>query len=191
MRSIAQSEIDIPRIGAFGNPFLNYRETLILIALVRSVEPKVMIEFGCNAGRTARNVLDHIPSLEHYIGIDAPFSHMPTLAQQVSERVLCPGLFAYENPRFVLMIRERGSLDLTPQDLPPCDAAFIDADHSEQAVIHDSRLAFELVRPGGVIVWHDYGNQAVEVTQALDQLCNEGWPIEHVEESWIAFCRIA
>jgi hypothetical protein len=189
MRSIAQSEIDIPRIGAFGNPFLNYRETLILIALVRSVEPKVMIEFGCNAGRTARNVLDHVPSLKHYVGVDAPFSHMPTLAQQVRERVLCPGLFVCDDPRFDLIVPLHGSLDLTPQDLPRCDAAFIDGDHSEQAVLHDSWLAFELVRPGGVIVWHDYGNPAVEVTQALDRLCCEGWPIGHVEESWIAFMR--
>jgi hypothetical protein len=156
---------------------------------VRSVEPKVMIEFGCNAGRTARNVLDHVPSLEHYIGIDAPFSHVPTLTQQVSERVLYPGLFVYEDPRFELIVPLRGSLDLGPQDLPPCDVAFIDGDHSEHAVIHDSNLAFELVRPGGVIVWHDYGNQAVEVTQALDRLCSEGRLIEHVEESWIAFMR--
>jgi hypothetical protein len=26
------------------------------------------------------------------------------------------------------------------------------------------------VRPGGIIIWHDYGNPTVEVTQVLDHL---------------------
>jgi Methyltransferase domain len=91
--------------------------------------------------------------------------------------------------RFVLGLRERGSLGLQPEDLIPCDA-LIDGDHSERAVLHDSELARSLVQPGGVIMWHDYGNPAVEVTPTLDRLSDFGWPIEHVENSWIAFCRI-
>ena len=74
--------------------------------------------------------------------------------------------------------------------LEACDAVFIDGDHSELAVLHESRLARRLMRGRGIIVWHDYGNNAVEVTHALNRLHNEGWPISCVEHSWLAFMRV-
>jgi predicted O-methyltransferase YrrM len=184
------SEIKVASIAAF-NPYLRPDELSIIVALVNSVAARVMIEFGCNVGRTAKTLLDNVPTLERYIGIDVPYGHVPTLAQQRGETPAMPGLWVADDPRFVLMIRERGSLDLGVQDLEPCDAAFIDGDHSHITVIRDSEIARALVRPGGIIIWHDDGNPAVEVTQALDLLCRQGWPIEHVEESWIAFRRIA
>jgi hypothetical protein len=36
------------------------------------------------------------------------------------------------------------------------DTALIDGGHSEEVVKSDSEKAFKLVRPGGVIMWHDY-----------------------------------
>jgi hypothetical protein len=74
--------------------------------------------------------------------------------------------------------------------LEPCDAVFIDGDHSEAAVLHESRLARRLIRGAGIIVWHDFSNPAVEVTQALSRLDDEGWPINCVEQSWLAFMRV-
>jgi hypothetical protein len=57
-------------------------------------------------------------------------------------------------------------------------------------VLQDSRTARALVRQGGVIVWHDYRNGAVEVTPVLDRLAaDEGWPLLHVEGTWLAFLR--
>jgi hypothetical protein len=67
---------------------------------------------------------------------------------------------------------------------------FIDGDHSELAVLHESRIASYLVRRGGIIVWHDYDNPAVEVTQALNRLHEEGWPIASVVGSWLAFMKV-
>lgn len=36
------------------------------------------------------------------------------------------------------------------------DIAFIDGDHSYEAVRKDTRMILPLMKPGGVIVWHDY-----------------------------------
>jgi hypothetical protein len=36
------------------------------------------------------------------------------------------------------------------------DLIFVDGSHQENAVIEDSRLALEIIAPGGLIVWHDY-----------------------------------
>jgi len=166
------------------NPYLNPADTDALLGLVKSVRPRVMIEFGCNYGRTAAVLLKQVPTLETYIGIDVPFAHRPALGCQQSEVPLYPGEHAANDPRFSVLLRD--SRTLTKADLEPCDAVFIDGDHSEAAVLHDSRLARELVRPGGIIVWHDVGNRAVEVDRALDQLA---WPITPVANTWIAFWR--
>jgi len=176
-----------PVVGQFSK-YLNYQETAILVALFNSVRPRVAVEFGCHVGRTAKVVLDNVPTLERYIGIDVPADHVPTLACQMSEVSHAPGYEANDN-RFHLLLAP--SQSLTAANLEPVDAVFIDGDHSIASVLYESRLAKQLVRPGGIIVWHDWMNPAVEVVEALTVLKNQGWRIDDVENSWLAFMRIS
>jgi predicted O-methyltransferase YrrM len=184
-------KISINPRPAKGNVFSKYlgpQEAAILIELVRSVSPKVMIEFGCNLGITAMRVLDNVPTLERYIGIDVPPSYVPILECQRYEIPERAGLYAAEDKRFFLLTRP--SAKLRTADLEPCDAVFIDGDHSEAAVIHESQMAKDLVQSGGIIVWHDFNNPAVQVTRALIRLHSGGWPIVSVENSWLAYMRL-
>ncbi len=88
-------------------------------------------------------------------------------------------------------MRERGTLDLTAEDLPACDVVFIDGDHSVSAVLHDYALAKAIVRPGGIIVFHDdNGLPVVDVSLVLDSLCAGGADIQHVAGTWLAFERV-
>jgi predicted O-methyltransferase YrrM len=167
--------------------YLGDGEMEIIAALLREVEAKSVVEIGCRDGRTARVLLHNVSALQHYIGVDVPMEYEPALDHQRSEMVASPGDLAASDPRFDLIIRERGSLDLGPQDLPQVDAVFIDGDHSERVVAHDSALARAITKPDGVIVWHDAFNGAVEVMRVLDRLCDEGWPIKVVEGTWLAF----
>jgi predicted O-methyltransferase YrrM len=146
-----------------------------------------MVEFGCNIGITAKRVLECVETLERYIGVDVGPDHITTLSCQLSEVPERAGAYAADDPRFFLLTSP--SIRLSGDDLEPCDAVFIDGDHSDEAVTHESYLAEELVRRGGIIVWHDYGNPAVEVTRALERLVADGWPIKSVEGSWLAFMR--
>jgi predicted O-methyltransferase YrrM len=171
--------------------YLQAGEMEIIAALLREVEAKSVVEIGCRDGRTARVLLHNVSSLQHYIGIDVPISYQPVLAHQRAEMVRDPGALVVDDTRFELMLCERGSLELEPKDFNlRYDGVFIDGDHSLSAVLHDSELARTIVRPGGVIIWHDdNGAPHVDVTRALDQLRAAGWPINHVEGSWIAFMR--
>jgi predicted O-methyltransferase YrrM len=188
MRRWSKTDLGVTPITGPTSYYLNAHETSILIALIKSVVvPRVMIEFGCNQGITAARVLEHVPSLQTYIGIDVPPDHETTLQCQRSEVPLYAAQ-AVDDERFYLLMRP--SVSLSADDLEPCDAVFIDGDHSEAAVLHESRLARALVRPGGIICWHDFSNPAVEVTQALTSLEQEGWPINCVENSWLAFVRV-
>lgn len=168
------------------NPYLGEHETSVLIALIASVSPQTLLEFGTNLGITANAILKAVPSIQLYIGVDVPFAHTPRLACQRSEVPILAGRYA-EDPRYRLLIRE--STTLTAAELEPVDAVFIDGDHSAVGVAHDSELARELLRPGGIIVWHDYTNPAVEVTQVIDQLIGGNWPIQHFPGTWLAYMR--
>ena len=85
MRKLTLADIGAaPLRGPFSR-YLNAQETAILAALVGSVAPRVMIEFGCNRGTTAKRLLENIPSLQTYIGIDVAPDHVPALKCQRSE----------------------------------------------------------------------------------------------------------
>jgi predicted O-methyltransferase YrrM len=183
-----RDELGVVPLGGVFSKYLNAHETAILLALVKSVTPRVIIEFGCNQGITAKRLLDNLPGLQKYIGIDVLPGHRATLPCQQGETPVNAGCYAADDARFFLLLAR--SQMLRTGHLEAADAVFIDGDHSESAVLHESRLARRLVRTPGLIVWHDYSNPHVEVTHALDQLQREGWPINCVENSWLAFMRV-
>jgi predicted O-methyltransferase YrrM len=169
---------------------MNPGEQEVLLALLDQVtDLETMIEVGVNLGITAKAVLQHVPTIQRYIGIDVPFGYQFELPAQESERPATPGILVRRDPRFHLVLRgDRDPRFRLVEELPAsCDAVFIDGDHGYQSVLQDSRWAAEIVRPTGMIIWHDYGNPTVEVTKALDQLHDEGRKLWHVEGTWIAF----
>jgi predicted O-methyltransferase YrrM len=163
--------------------YQNYGELEVLVALVRWVEARRMLEIGCRDGRTAKLMLHNVTTLERYVGVDVARGYEPQIVGQRNEMIADPGHLAFSDSRFELIIRERGSLDLAAADFPqPFDVCYIDGDHSAAAVRHDSALALEVTR--GLIVWHDYGNAGVEVTGVLDAL---DLPIKQIERTWFAY----
>jgi len=165
--------------------YLQDGEMEVIAALLRMVEAKTVFEVGCRDGRTARVLLHNVSSLQRYIGVDVPMSYIPSLAHQRAEMYPHPGALVLDDPRFELVLRERGSLDLMPSDLSPIDAVFIDGDHSETVVTHDSMLAYAIAQK--VIIWHDASNGSVEVARVLDKLYGDGWPLKLVEGTWLAY----
>lgn len=164
----------------------------MLVHLVRSVTPRVVVEFGCNEGRGARALLRNVPSIERYVGIDVLPGYRTIQPCQRNEVPAMPGRLARDDHRFELLLCARGSFDLSARDLPACDAAFIDADHSRQGVLNDFVLAKAIVRPGGIVIFHDDNDSPkVQVTQTLDELHAHGEAITRVAGTWFAYWRAA
>lgn len=171
--------------------YFNRHELDVLVALVASVSPQVVIEFGCNEGRAAATILRNVQGIVDYVGIDVLPGYVTNQRCQRKEVPAEPGKFAKADPRFRLIVRPRGAFDLWPGDLPAADAIFIDADHSREGVLNDTALAAAVIRPGGILIWHDdNGLPVVQVTQTLDQLYAAGALIAHVEGTWLAFQRV-
>ena len=81
--SVPQSLLDVRPIDWNGLPrrFLNKGELETLIALMRSVCPRHVIEFGVNVGRTAKAILANVAGIESYTGIDVMPGYVPAKAQ--------------------------------------------------------------------------------------------------------------
>jgi predicted O-methyltransferase YrrM len=191
--TVAKSTLDVRPIDWTGlnRRYMNPGELEVLIALVRSVSPRHVIEIGVNTGRTAKAILANVRGIEHYTGIDVPLGYVPAKLVQRNEVPANPGDLVLDDARFQLVLRPRGSLDLTPQDLETAEAVFIDGDHGHVAVEHDSALARAVVRRPGIIVFHDYHTiPTVDVAAVLHQQHAAGHELIHVEGTWLVFERL-
>lgn len=169
--------------------FFNPGELETLLCLYESVEPRVIVEFGVHEGRNAVAALRNIPGIERYVGVDVTPDYRPGKAFQRREIPAIPGRLALDWENFELIVLPRGTFDLSPAHLPKACAVFIDGDHSRAGVENDTALARSIVRPGGIIIWHDdNGLPTVEVTQTLNDMT--GHDIRHVAGTWLSYERI-
>ncbi|RUX81402.1 class I SAM-dependent methyltransferase [Mesorhizobium sp. M7A.F.Ca.CA.001.07.2.1] len=192
--AVPQADLDVHPIDWSGlnARFMNPGELEVLVALARSVAPKVAIEFGVNEGRTAKALLRNVVTIERYVGIDVPQGYVTDKIVQRREVPQQPAHLALDDSRFRLLIARHGSHDLLIDDLPECDFAFIDGDHGARGVMQDQFLALNRVRKGGMIVYHDYhARGTVDVQAVLEELHKSGRRlIQHVEGTWLAFMRV-
>lgn len=194
--TIAPARLDPRPVNLRGLPrkYMHPGELEVLTALVAGVTPRAVAEFGVNEGRTAAVLLENVPGIERYLGVDVLPGYVPPCEVQAKEVPSRPGRWARSDPRFEMLLHPRGTLDLSCADpalVGRFDAVFIDGDHSRGGVEHDTALARAMLRPGGVIVWHDYHDLGtVDVRDVLDDMRAEGAPIFHVEGTWLAFERV-
>lgn len=159
-------------------------EQELLLSLITLVQPYSMIEFGVNEGLTALAVLDHFPYINRYVGVDVAYNHVLSIPAQQVEVPKEPAKYILGDPRFELIFRGSDDSNIKGK----FDVAFIDGDHGFEAVIKDYWLARQLVSGGGMIIFHDYLNPSVQVTEALETLYKKGKrDIYQVPNSWLAF----
>lgn len=60
-----------------------------------------------------------------------------------------------------------------------CDLVFVDGSHAHSYVVSDSAKALRMVRPGGLVLWHDYSPECPGVFQALNALAARQ-PLRHI-----------
>jgi len=81
------------------------------------------------------------------------------------------------------------SFDETPY-IGWADLVFVDGSHAESYVLSDSAKALRMVKPGGLVLWHDYAGprHAPGVFHALNTLVRS-MPLRHVQGTTFAAYR--
>ena len=119
-------------------------ELYALNSLVKAFKPRTIFEIGTLHGRTTVNLLDNAENLETLFTLD--------IMEELPANLFARHHQSYKVKRIVCDSRQ---VDITPYK-SKVDLIFIDADHTYEAVVSDSRKAVEMLRSTGLLVWHDY-----------------------------------
>jgi predicted O-methyltransferase YrrM len=97
----------------------------------------------------------------------------------------CDGQYANQ---YDLVNDNRLHIILRPCDevLPMADLIFIDAGHEYECVKKDTEEAMAHIKPGGVVIWHDYSLGTPGVIRCVDEI-NKDDRICNVEDTSICF----
>ncbi len=164
-------------------------EAWILAVLAR--DARQMFEFGTCTGKTAylwaRNqprdgrvitltlAPDQVASYRDASGDDATAADFAR-RESAFTRFLYTGTDV--EPRITQLYGDSKAFDETPWH-DSCDVVFVDGSHAYSYVISDSEKARRMVKPGGLVLWHDYGPGCRGVFDALNELSRR-LPLVHV-----------
>lgn len=137
-------------------------ELLSLMDFVQKEKPKRILEIGTKHGRTTINLAKFSP-------IDAKIYSVDIKMLPKNEIKDLP-----EYNKIEFFEGNTLNFNFKKQGLNNFDLIFVDANHKEKYVINDTKIAYQLINPGGVIVWHDYNKDReynkLEVTKALNKM---------------------
>ncbi len=166
-------------------------EAWVLSVLCKQAQ--LMFEFGTCTGRTAYLWARNSPPDARVVTItlrsqdheryrradgDAATDVQHALEESAFEQFLYSGTPV--EAKVQQLFGDSKALDDTPWH-DQCDLVFVDGSHARSYVESDSAKAVRMVRPGGLVLWHDYrGARAVPgVYEALNTLATR-LPLRHI-----------
>jgi len=177
-------------------------ERIVLGAMVRQEHPGRIFEIGTFRGVTALSMavnctweavlwtLDLPPEIgaeevnQRYYSSN-PKSGFRQLADDGTKRDVGSALRGYAGPCQVEQLYgDVATFDFGPYC--PVDLFFVDGCHEYEAARRDTLVAWKCLRPGGLLVWHDYTWKSVE--RAARDSC-AGTCITWIERTSLAFGR--
>lgn len=170
---------------------------LAYLAYLAQLRPESRIfEIGTSLGRTTLNLAINLRQGGHVYTLDLPADFVPDASQYAPLQEI----EVRQLDRGSLLRPHLGSLpitllygDSTRFDFAPwqagIDLVFVDGGHVRSVLEKDTENAFAVVRPGGVIVWHDYANSTCpEVTEYLNEI-GKARGLSYFKGTTMAFAR--
>jgi predicted O-methyltransferase YrrM len=169
-----------PFAGRYGNP--KRYELLVLCAAVRYLKAQTVFEFGTGDGLTTWHLAANGGSAVRIWTLDLP----PEYSARPGDYPAAGSYFAGTKEGERIEQLHADSLDFDPQPYRGLiDFCFIDACHAYEHVRRDTESALVMVRPGGVIFWHDYSRWWPGVQRCLDDLSGS-LPVFRIPETALA-----
>lgn len=167
-------------------------EAWILSVLAK--QARLAFEFGTCTGKTAYLWARNMPPDGKVVTLTLPPDRVSDYRRDAGDSALDVAN-ALEESRFTRfrytdtdaaarieqLFGDSKTFDETPY-AGACDLIFVDGSHAYSYVLSDSRKALRMVRPGGLVLWHDYDGarrHANGVFRALNELSREV-PLMHI-----------
>ena len=167
---IDKVEVTIGQVFPDEGSSISLREMAVLCAIVRQERAVRVFEIGTSMGVTAYNIARNLPEggLLHTLDLPPARPGVDTVetkhAVTVSDRKM---IFAQrEHRRFIStpvankiqqLYGDSATFDYSPYRAN-FDIVFVDGAHAYPYVESDTMAAFQIVKPGGLVIWHDYND---------------------------------
>ena len=173
-------------------------ELAYLALIAKALEPKEIFEIGTFRGRTALNFALNSPDPCRIYTMDLPSEGRDELSSDLgaADRGLVQASetgIDYRgkdvSAKIEQIFGDSNRFDFSPY-FGRMDIVFVDGAHDYDSVRNDSVNAQRMIRPGGVIVWHDFANYGDynDVTRAVLELFPPS-RIVQIENSQLAVYR--
>jgi predicted O-methyltransferase YrrM len=164
-------------------------EELHMLALIcRHRQPKTIFEFGTFNGKTAMNFALNTPGETTIYTLDLPPNTAVALPDHPTDKALHLDEktgFMSSGYRNVKQLWSDSKLFDESGFVEQIELVFIDAAHSYEYVRNDTEKALKMVKPGGVILWHDYSAWFPGISKYLHELALEK-PVTHIRGTQLA-----
>jgi predicted O-methyltransferase YrrM len=155
----------------------NEAKTIFLCSLIKTMGIKNIFEFGTFTGRTTYQLALNLPDdgSIHTLDIQRDVEQGHLFKKGYGNYTVGSDFYAAEEKIRRKIHQHLGNSVVFDYRnwFGQIDLVFIDGGHQYPVVHSDSRNALKMVRPGGIIVWDDYGIFWPEVRKALHELARE------------------
>lgn len=172
-------KVDVMMLKVFNRAIgtsLDPQEILTLCAIAKFISAKNICEMGTYDGNTALNLAANSPADALITTIDLPPNwngqfelDVPQPYINVTDRTTVGS--QYKDTRYSQKITQifgdSAKIDWSELAIP-FDLVFIDGCHYFEYVNKDTKNALKYLKPGGLLVWHDYG-MIKSVSKVVDQ----------------------
>lgn len=139
----------------------NHADMIYVCAMASISNATKIFEFGTYRGQTTCGLASVCKDAQIYT-LNLPLEDDPRYAPYI-------GMYIANSPdrdRITQIFCDSRTFDTSPYS-ESMDYIFIDGDHSYEGVKNDTEKALQLLKPGGIIVWHDYAAKSPGVLKYL------------------------
>lgn len=166
-------------------------EAVSLGVLLQKVKARRVFEFGTNRGISTTQLALNVGQNGFVFTLDLPRQNRHTkfdikldgdleVAHQIEKADLIP---THCRARVVFLEQDSATFDESPY-AGTMDVVFVDGAHIYEYVRNDSEKGWRMLRPGGVIVWHDFRPQTPDV---MRYLLESDFKASRIEGTTLAF----
>ncbi|HSJ00854.1 MAG: glycosyltransferase family 10 [Verrucomicrobium sp.] len=161
-------------------------------------QPPSLFEIGTHRGAGICHFHAMAPELE-IASLNVLPEHLANLPRQMPDEILAAdAIGSLARERGVPYVQHLGNSRTFDWEVLAAaqrfDIVFIDGSHEQFTVMADTLHALQILKPDGLIIWHDYkvidepGRQVFAAVNDLDEH-EFGGQIHHVQGTWLAYAR--